>query len=230
MSTSSPAIPIPESQLSGSIRMIATLGTIATISGILLVLVYQGTFNTIAENRRRALEEAVFTVLPGAVERATFSLSPDGIAPVQGEAKGVDAVYAGYDESGKLVGVAISAAGQGYQDQINILFGYDPTTEKVIGYKMLSSKETPGLGDKIATDPEFLASFDGMDVAINPDGSGLANPIEVIKEGKSKPWQIDGISGATISSKAVGAMMNARCSQVLPILRAHRDQLQKAAQ
>ncbi|GMW03870.1 MAG: electron transport complex subunit G [Candidatus Hydrogenedentota bacterium] len=227
MSTSAPSIAIPQVRQASSVKMIATLGTVSTISGVLLVLVYLGTFDIIAENKRKALEEAVFTVLPGAVERATYAVSADGFTPIQGDTKDTDVVYAGYDESGKLVGVAITAAGQGYQDIISILFGYDPVTESVIGYKLLGSKETPGLGDKIGKDESFLASFRKLDVSLNSEGSGLKNAIEVIKDGKNKDWQIDGISGATISSKAVGAMLNTRCSQILPIVRKHVDQLQK---
>jgi electron transport complex protein RnfG len=85
--------------------------------------------------------------------------------------------------------------------------------------KVLESKETPGLGDKIGKDPAFLANFDALDVTLGDDRQALRHAIEVVKAGaKQQPWQIDAITGATISSKAVGRMLGESGRAWLPII------------
>jgi electron transport complex protein RnfG len=54
--------------------------------------------------------------------------------------------------------------------------------------------------------------------------------VEFAKSGeKSKPWQIEGISGATISSKAVVRMLNDGSQEIIPLIHAHLGQLQKGS-
>lgn len=65
--------------------------------------------------------------------------------------------------------------------------------------------ETPGLGAEIVT-PMFQEPFKGKQIF---DEAGNFVSIEVVKGGadKSNPHQVDGISGGTITSKGVQAMM-----------------------
>lgn len=216
-------------QPSNSVHMIAVLGGVAMLSGFLLVTAYQLTLPRILHNRRVALEKAVFHVLPGAESRATFVVDADGVTRVESEESDADnKVYAGYDADGALVGIAIEAAGQGYQDTVRVLFGYSPARDCIIGYRLLESKETPGLGDRIGKDPSFLANFDQLDTQLNAEGTGLIHAIATVKHGaKSDPWQIDGVTGATISSKAVGAMLNRRCNEILPIIKQNLSEFEK---
>jgi electron transport complex protein RnfG len=128
-------------------------------------------------------------------------------------------VYATYDAASHLCGVALEAAGQGYQDTIRVLYGYDPSSEQIVGMKVLDSKETPGLGDKIEIDPVFRTNFLHLDVAIDRAGTALANDIVTVKRGaKVHPWEIDGITGATISSKAIGRLLNESANVRLPVV------------
>ncbi|HEB94971.1 MAG TPA: FMN-binding protein [Sedimenticola thiotaurini] len=204
--------------------MLRTLGGIAMLSGLLVVLVYHWTRPIIAENKRIAIEKAIFQVVPGAVTRKNFVLGPEGLFPGDaGKAKG-DQVYAAYDRDGRLKGVALEAAATGYQDVIRILYGYDPGCQCVTGIRVLKMAETPGLGDKIARDPDFLANFEALDGRVNAAGDGLEHAIVTVKHGtKSQPWQIDAISGATISSKAVGRMIDASGQRMFPLILRYRD-------
>lgn len=204
-----------------SLRMILTLAVVATCSAVLIVLVVGVTEARITENRRSALERAVFTVIPGADTRKTFVLADDD---------GVEhTVYAGYKD-GALVGVAIQAAQQGYQDVIRALYGYDPAEQRVIGFTVLESKETPGLGDRIGKDPGFLENVSTLDVSLDATASSLAHPVEFVKEGgKTSPWQVEGISGATISSRAVANMLDNSCRRMLPVIMKHLDELKEGA-
>ena len=58
-----PQLPAPSMPSSG--RLIVTLGGIAAMSGLLVVLVFQLTAPRIAHNKRVALEHAVFTCCRG---------------------------------------------------------------------------------------------------------------------------------------------------------------------
>ncbi|MCU7890312.1 MAG: FMN-binding protein [Candidatus Thiodiazotropha sp. (ex Ustalcina ferruginea)] len=203
--------------------MIRTLMGIAMLSGFLVVLTYQLTKPMIEENQRRAIEAAVFQVIPGAVARKDFVINETGIVAVTPEnpAKGL-LVYAGYDSEGQLKGIAAKAAAQGYADMIYLLYGYDPVCQCIRGIKVLKLAETPGLGDKIITDPNFVANVDALETRLADDGKTLANEIVTVKHGtKQHPWEIDAISGATISSKAVGKALNQSAQHLLPGLAPH---------
>jgi electron transport complex protein RnfG len=129
-------------------------------------------------------------------------------------------VYAGYDEQQRLVGLAVEAHGMGYQDVIRVLYGYSFAQEAIIGIRVLESKETPGLGDKIETDADFLENFKRLDVSLSADRSALLHPIEPVKHGrKEHPWQVDGITGATISSVAIAEILSRSTTYWIPRIR-----------
>jgi electron transport complex protein RnfG len=190
--------------------MLRVLIGVAAVAGTLIVVAFQLTLPVIKANKAEALRRAVFDVIPGAQNVVTFKLEQDGsLTPLTGEDERAAKYYAGYTRDDHLIGVAIEAQGKGYQDVIKVLYGYAPTEQKIIGMKVLESKETPGLGDKIGKDPAFLANFDKLDARLTQDGVKLQHAFEVVKHGAKKSrWQIDGITGATISSKAVGRLLN----------------------
>jgi electron transport complex protein RnfG len=100
---------------------------------------------------------------------------------------------------GQLAGWVVKTAGQGYADKIEMLIGLDPMIEKITGIFVLDQKETPGLGNKIVTDEwrsQFLAK-------------STAQPLATVKGKSSAGNEIDAITGATISSKAVTDIINA---------------------
>ncbi len=219
----------PASMLPSSGKLISTLGVIAMLSGFLVVLVYEYTKPLIEENKRQAIERAVFQVIPDTTQRRDFVLNEKGLFPLDSGKNGTP-IYVAYDQSGTLKGIASGAAAQGYADIVQLLFGYDPKCQCITGFKVLKMAETPGLGDKILTDEEFLANFEapGLEAALNADRSGLRNPIVTVKHGtKQHPWQIDAISGATVTSTAVGKALNAASQELLPKLWLHLDELRK---
>jgi electron transport complex protein RnfG len=94
---------------------------------------------------------------------------------------------------------------------------------------VLETKETPGLGTKIETDPGFLKNFEKLDVALNDAMTALAHPIEAVKKGeKEHPWQIDAITGATISSNAIASILGRSTEHWIPKIRGNLDDLRKA--
>lgn len=206
--------------------MIRTLGAIAMLSGLLVVLVFQWTRPMIAENQRIAVERAVFQVVPGASRRVDVVLGEAGLSIGDSGKVDGETLYAAFDDHGLLKGVALAAGAQGYQDIVRLLYGYDPDCQCVRGIKILKMTETPGLGDKIAFDPGFLKNFDALDARLNASGDGLANPIRAVKHGaKHNAWEVDAISGATISSVAVANAINRSMQRMAPLIQRHREAL-----
>ncbi len=186
---------------------------------LLIVSVYQATAARIADNEARALAQAVAAVLPDAKTLMPVTLASDGT--LEAAADGADPlpVFLGYDGSGRLVGAAVTAAGMGYQDTIRVLYAYGFDQQAIVGLRVLESRETPGLGDKIETDPAFQRNFAGLDVTLSEDGSSLLRPIETVPAGaKVAAWQIDAITGATVSSQAIGDMLNRSAQRWVPAL------------
>lgn len=207
----------------GKKLLIAMVG-IGLICALLIVLTYEGTRERISTLQATALQEAIFRVVPGISSTVAYQMDQNGkLAVVTKPDATRPQIFAGYDRQDKLVGFAIEASGQGYAGVIRILYGYDPYEETVIGFYVLESKETPGLGDKIEKDPAFLKNFNQLDVALDPSGEALKNEVKAVKKGaKDDPWEIDGITGATISSRAIGDIINKSAGVILPQL---QDQL-----
>ena len=211
--------------------MITTLALVATLCGILIVSAYQGTLSAVTANKRIMLERAVFKVIPGAASMKAFYATPAGIVPAEGpQPEGGVSVYAAYDEAGKLLGVAAEGAAVGYADVVRVLYAYDPERQTIVGFGVVSQRETPGIGDKIYTDAAFLKNFEALDVRLNSEMKALAHAIKTVKHGtKLNPWEIDAISGATVTSKAVGKGINESAQRLLPLLLPNLDQLKQPA-
>ncbi|MBI5329781.1 MAG: FMN-binding protein [Betaproteobacteria bacterium] len=209
--------------------MIRTLALVATICGILIVSAYQGTFDAVQANKKLALERAVFKVIPGAARVSEFWASPAGLQPAAGAAsEGGVKLYAAYDPTGALKGIAAEGAAKGYADVVRVMYAYDPAKQAVTGLGVVSMRETPGIGDKIYTDQAFLKNFEALDVKLAADGKALAHAVKVVKHGtKQNPWEIDAIAGATVTTKAVGRGINESAQRLLPLLAPHLDTLKE---
>jgi electron transport complex protein RnfG len=222
------AVPAPAS--ASVWQMYRAMVGVGLMCGVLIVGVFQWTRPIIERNKAEALQRAIFDVLPAATSSATFRLEASGHfeATPSGQ-PGDQLVYAGYDSTRNLVGVAIEAQGMGYQDVIRVLYGYSFDKEAIIGIRVLDSKETPGLGDRIESDPEFRKNFESLDVSLSDDPSQLRHAIEAVKHGeKQHAWQVDGITGATISSVAIANLLNRSASWWIPRIRPNWNDLREA--
>lgn len=196
---------------------------------LLIATVFQITKPVIEHNRAVALQDAVFTVIPHARSSATFRRTEgSSFELVEEENPRGPLVYAGYDDGGRLLGVALTAQGMGYADVITVLYGYSFEGDAIVGMQVMESKETPGLGDKIEKDEGFLTNFEALDVSLDEAEASIAHPIEAVKNGeKTEPWQIDGITGATISSVAIANMLRVSTKAWIPTLRRRRHDFVK---
>lgn len=184
----------------GSTRLVASLAISGFLSGLIIIGIYVATLPTITENKARELREAVFKVLPGVQGMRKLQFDGEQVVIKHEGKDDEDTLYAGYDAENRFIGYAITSQGPGFQDTIRLLYGYLPGERKIVGMEILESRETPGLGDKIYKDADFVANFDAL--AIEPQ------IITVKKGARSRPNEVDAITGATISSKAVVRIIN----------------------
>ncbi len=101
-------------------------------------------------------------------------------------------------QKGKTAGWVAKAGGQGYGDKLELLIGTDADVQKVTGLFVLEQKETPGLGNRIS-EPQWRNQF---------VGKSTDAPLHVVKGTGRGPATIDAITGATISSRSVTAIVN----------------------
>ena len=204
---------LPTTKPVSTFRLIATLAVAGTLAGLLIVLVNQHTKPIIDKYKAEQLQKAVYEVLPGTDRYDTYYLVDSSLSmtlPEGAKESEYKRVYVGYDADKKLNGVAMSRGESGFQDVIMIIFGVDTNTGKLKGMKVLDSKETPGLGDKIFKDMVYVNQFfAGPDTPLIPVKPGT---------GKGLPGEIDTITGATISSKKLIEIINHALEEWKPIL------------
>lgn len=92
------------------------------------------------------------------------------------------------DESGALCAYAAIVAPGGFNGAIRLCVAVSPRGE-IIGVRVLSSGETPGVGDR-ACAPEYLQQY-----------NGLRAPLSLGEK-------VDAVTGATISSRAILSGVN----------------------
>lgn len=201
----------PDTDSSG--RLVFTLAAAGALAGLLIVLVFRGTQPAIAAHKALVLQLAIEEVLAGPSNFDTLYLYDGALVanlPSGVDARASESVYVGYDEEGRPLGYAIAAGEPGFQDVVRIIFGYDPVRDRILGMKVLESKETPGLGDKIEKDTTFVGQF-----------NGAVPPLVGVKSGRGTgedPREVDMITGATISSRTVIGIINHSLERLGPAL------------
>jgi electron transport complex protein RnfG len=111
-----------------------------------------------------------FTLKDGDVERTFF------VAVYDGDPKGV----------------AFETSGKGFGGDVGVMVGINVEDDKLLGVSVTTHSETPGMGARAKTDPNFVSQFKGLSVK---------EPFKVTADGGS----INALSGATITSRAVSA-------------------------
>ncbi|MCB1041811.1 MAG: FMN-binding protein [Acidobacteria bacterium] len=192
-----------------SLRLVGVLTGLGVACALILTLVAQTTAPRIAANHAAYLQKAVLQVVPGGVTQEPL------------EWEGVQA-FEVRNAGNELQGYAVVCETRGFQDVIAFIYGYDPNRESVTGMKVLSSRETPGLGDKIEKDAIFLEHVSNIAVPVENDA--LVHQVEFVKPGQRlHEWQVDAISGATISSRAVVKGLSDSTALWVPQLKKRRS-------
>jgi Na+-translocating ferredoxin:NAD+ oxidoreductase subunit G len=165
----------------------------------------------IIEQQKKKFNDLAGAMVQGATSFESVDAEGLDITSVKGKPAKVD-VKKGINADGDTMGWAFIAEGAGFADKIQIVIGVDAKFEKLLGFGVLLSNETPGFGDKIGK-PEhpFVTQF-----AATP-----AEELTLSKIGDYKKIdaEIIAISGATITSDAVVTIFNTYIEQVKTILK-----------
>lgn len=179
------------------------LTLITLVAGGLLGMVYEVTKEPIAQQAEKEKQEAYKAVFEDAdsfevcveaddADLAAY-LTENGF-----EAQTVNEVMEAKDASGETIGYALNmTTSEGYGGDISFSMGV--TLDGALnGISILEINETAGLGMN-ATKDEFKGQFAGKQV----------EAFEVTKSGAASDNEINAISGATITSKAITGGVNA---------------------
>lgn len=162
-----------------NLRMILVLFCVCIVSAVSLSFLYTYTKPKIEKNQI-------------AKELKTKSeILPQGKDFKEVEVENFGKLEECYDKEKNLVGILLKSSCKGYGGEIEyILCITTETIPKVINLKILSHKETPGLGANVQKD-KFLNQFKFKDAK------------EIFLSKDSINGKIDAISGATITSRAI---------------------------
>ena len=187
------------------------LGGFAMVAAAMLVMGDIATREAIDERQAEDLLASLGQVIPAGVHdnnllADTLTLdTPDGTVTVYRALEGLD-----------VTAVAFETVGQGYGGAIRVLLGVDKDG-RILGARVLSHTETPGLGDHIeAARDDWILSF---------DGKSLGDPPPARWAVKKDGGVFDQFSGATITPRAVVKSVK----EGLELFAAHRDALTASA-
>jgi Na+-translocating ferredoxin:NAD+ oxidoreductase subunit G len=179
------------------------LTIITVIAGLLLGYVYDITKEPIAVQKEKAKNEAYLKVFETAAsfeEVPVLDLSQsDAVLQAAGlTEQSIDEVLAAKAQDGSVLGYVMSVTTkEGYGGDITFSMGI--TNDGVMnGYEVLSIAETAGLGMK-AADDAFMSQFANKKVA----------KFAYTKTGSTSEFEVDAISGATITTNAIVNGVNA---------------------
>ena len=165
------------------LRLAGTLLLICAVTAGLLAGVNGITAPIIAELNAAATQEAISAVLPGGFDsEITDYADASGI---------VSKVYQGAN------GYAVEVGPGGFDNTITMMVGID-NEGKVLGISVVSHTETAGLGAVADADTP-------KGIAFREQFVGTSGSVSVTKDG----GMMDAITGATITSRAICAGVNA---------------------
>lgn len=163
-------------------NMLLSLTIISLVAAALLAGIYTITAEPIAASEKKAQAEAKLAVLPiEGVEVAEEAEVIDGLN-----------VYRATVD-GEHVGAAVETRENGFGGEFTIMVGFD-AEGNILGYKVLSHQETPGLGSKMQ---EWFSNKEKPSALVYGKNPGTCN-FTVSKDG----GDVEAITAATISSRA----------------------------
>lgn len=181
---SDPSAGIGSGDIKYIVKIAGTLLIICACMAFMLAAVNSITADKIEQNNQNDINAAIQQIFPSA----------SSSKPITGEFdSSVSTVYE-VKQGDSVIGHCVSLGSSGFGGSINMMVGID-TNGTVAGIKIITHSETPGLGSRV-DNAEYLAKYTGK--------SGTL----VIKQ------DIDAISGATVSSKAVLNGVNTALSAV----------------
>ena len=172
--------------------------------GSALALIYAGTNQLYLANQEAATVESISKTVPGAVDAGNLQT-------IEVELSDGRKIFRVLDGE-RTLGWAYVGKGKGFGGDIKILIGLNSGADGLVGIDVLDDVETPGFGHSINDEIIWKSKFRPKDGKTIP----LAKPLVVIKAEPrpDNPYQIQAITGATISSKAVVSIINETAGEV----------------
>ncbi len=188
--------------MKGSAKNVIVLSVITIIAGFLLGFVYDITKEPIEKMQYETKMNAYKTVFPEAASFNDFDMSAIPAEQILAEnglaAARIDETCEAVDASGNVCGYVFSVTdSEGYGGDITSTVGIR-NDGCVLGVEILSISETAGLGMN-AQKPEFLSQFTQKAVT----------QFAYTKAGAKADYEIDALSGATITTNAFVNSVNA---------------------
>ena len=179
------------------IKLIATI----LIAAVILLAVTVGLNGVAAKNAQAKHLELLQTLLPGS---NIFTAEP-----YTGDDTNIRSVHKGEN------GFVIETATSGYADEITMYVGVS-LEGKVTGLVVWEAHETWGLGSKALTDHEFLAQFlnSAGEFAVATSGADAFSGATGESGESEASVEVDAITGATVTSKAVVRCVNSAVAYV----------------
>ena len=172
--------------------------------GLLIAVTSAALSPRIEQNKINKRNRLVGALLPEAKNFVPVE-SQIEIESIQGQKEIVE-IFRAMSDAGEHVGWSFNAIGPGFADKIELVVAVDKKFEKLAGFDVLASNETPGFGNQIKFD-YFRDQFKGIPaVGLQLETSG--------DNTKNDDAEIIAISGATISSEAVVDIINNAISQI----------------
>jgi len=165
--------------------------------GLLIAVTDAALSPRIRENKETKLNRLTADLLPEA--KRVVEVEEEIEVKLAGGKKERVKVYKAVSEAGECVGWSFNAGGQGFADKIELVVAVDKNFEKIAGFNVLVSNETPGFGDRIKSS-YYRSQFVGAP----------AEKLQLVKTGDPKKIdsEIVSITGATVSSEAVIGIIN----------------------
>ncbi|NEX20768.1 electron transport complex subunit RsxG [Thiorhodococcus mannitoliphagus] len=189
------------------------LGGSTLLAAALLVMGDMATRDTIELRRAEDLKASLSQVIPPAIHDNDLLAQPLTLENADGEPV---TVYRALDGV-QVKAVAYRIIGIGYAGEIESIMAVD-AKGRILGVRVLSHAETPGLGDKIeVAKDDWILAFNGLSLGDPP-----AERWAVKKDG----GDFDQFSGATITPRGVVGSIR----RGLEFFESHREALTSPAQ
>lgn len=188
--------------IQGMLKDTVVLLVITVISGLVLGFVYNLTKEPIAVQQELKIQKTCAKVYETAQNFEEINIVPsqktlNAMADAGYAGAEIGTAYAAGKADGTLLGYVITVTThEGYGGDITFMMGVD-LEGTVMGVSILNTSETPGLGRN--AQKKLVPQFTGKNVAA----------FEYTKNGEAAGNQVDALTGATITTKAVTNGVNA---------------------
>lgn len=193
-----------------TVAFAAVLGTVCALllTGVARFVAPYREANTKAEKVRNILHVLGIPFDPDASAQELLGIFEKS---VRTEERGELTVYVYGGAGGAEPAVAIPLVGPGLWGRIKGFLALEPDMRTIRGVTFYEHEETPGLGGEIAS-AWFQDQFKGRSI-VGPNGEP---GIRILRGGgASQRNEVDGITGATMTSEKVEAMLNAVIDRVI---------------